>query len=106
MNINISSRAVNELVGMKVTGEKFLRLAIVTGGCAGLTYDAGIDDKLQDDDVILFEKDGLRVLADMKSALYLDGLQIDYADDLLQAGFRFTNSKATKTCGCGSSFQA
>jgi len=106
MNIEISKRAVDELVKMDVTGEKFLRIAIVSGGCSGLTYSAGIDKEAQDDDIVLFEKENLRVMADMKSALYLDGLKIDYSDDLLQAGFKFSNPRAKKSCGCGNSFSA
>lgn len=106
MNIEISQRAVDELVKMDITGEKFLRIAVVTGGCAGMTYSAGIDSEMQDDDMVLYEQDDLRVMADIKSALYLDGLQIDYSEDLLQSGFKFTNTRAKKSCGCGKSFSS
>lgn len=106
MNIEISKKAVDELVKMEITGKKFLRIAVVSGGCAGMTYDAGIDDETQDDDMVLFETEKVRVMADMKSALYLDGLKIDYSDDLLQAGFKFSNPNAGKSCGCGNSFSA
>ena len=106
MNVEISKRAIDELIMMEVTGAKFLRISVITGGCSGLTYNAGIDDSMEDDDMILFDKDNLKIMADMKSALYLDGLRIDYSDDLLNAGFKFANPRANKSCGCGGSFSA
>ena len=106
MNINITSKAKQELLNKKVGGEKFLRIEVLSGGCSGMTYGAGIDEKLNDDDVILYQDNDFKVVSDMRSALYLDGLQIDYSDDLIRSGFRFFNPKAKKSCGCGSSFTA
>ena len=106
MSINISDKAKTELRNIKVGGEKFLRIEVVAGGCSGLTYGAGIDTEIHKDDVVLFQEDDFRVVSDMRSALYLDGLQIDYSDDLVRTGFRFINHRAKKTCGCGSSFSA
>jgi iron-sulfur cluster assembly protein len=69
-----------------------------------MTYTAAVDDALSDKDSVLWSRDKLRVVADSGSAIFLDGLQIDYSDDLIQAGFRFRNPNAVKSCGCGSSF--
>ncbi|SYZ71832.1 Iron-sulfur cluster insertion protein ErpA [Candidatus Zixiibacteriota bacterium] len=106
MNINITEKAKQELKNIEVGGEKFLRIEVVSGGCSGLTYGAGIDTDFHKDDVVLFQDNDFRVVADMRSALYLDGLHIDYSDDLIRSGFRFSNPRAKKSCGCGSSFSA
>jgi len=106
MTINISDKAKEEFKSLKIRGDKFLRLEVVSGGCAGKTYGAGIDDNFSSDDVILFQDKDFKIVADIRSALYLNGLQIDYSDDLVSSGFRFTNPKAKKSCGCGSSFSA
>lgn len=106
MNICVTDKAVEQLKKLDIGPEKFLRIAVVSGGCSGMTYSAVIDDELNDADEILFEKDGVRVVSEFKSMLYLDGLNIDYSDDLINAGFRFTNPHAQKSCGCGASFAA
>lgn len=104
MSIQLSEKAKQELINLEATGENFLRISVVAGGCSGMTYSACIDNSLSDADKVLFADADLRVVADERSAGYLDGLQIDYSDDLISSGFRFKNPKAVKACGCGSSF--
>ncbi len=104
MTIQISEKAKSELAKLEATGPNFLRISVVSGGCSGMTYSACIDNTLSDTDQVLFEERDLRVIADPNSAMFLDGLQIDYSDDLIASGFRFKNPKAVKACGCGSSF--
>ena len=104
MSIVMSEKAKNELINLEATGENFLRISVVSGGCSGMTYSACIDNTLSDADRVLFEEGPLRVVADERSAGYLEGLQIDYSDDLISSGFRFKNPRAVKACGCGSSF--
>lgn len=104
MSIHLSEKAKKELINLEATGENFLRISVVAGGCSGMTYSACIDNALSDADQVLFEDAALRVVADERSAGLLDGLQIDYSDDLISSGFRFKNPKAVKSCGCGSSF--
>lgn len=106
MNINVSDRAVEQLKKLDIGSEKFLRVSVVSGGCSGMTYSAVIDSELDESDEILFDKDGVRIVSEFKSMLYLDGLHIDYSDDLINAGFRFSNPNAHKSCGCGASFAA
>ena len=105
MNIEVSQKAREELVGLMTEPDTFLRIEVVAGGCAGLTYSPGLDSEMKDDDAIIYEEKGLRIVADMRSALYVQGLEIDYSNDLINAGFRFSNPHASKACGCGQSFQ-
>ncbi|MGA1192911.1 MAG: HesB/IscA family protein [Kiritimatiellia bacterium] len=102
--IKITDAALKELVKLEATNDNFLRISVVPGGCSGMTYSAAIDNALTDDDQIVYEDGSLRVIADAGSAMFLDGLEIDFSDDLIASGFRFKNPKAKKGCGCGSSF--
>lgn len=102
--IKVTPVALNELVKLEATGENFLRISVIPGGCSGMTYSACIDNVLSDDDQVIYTDADLRVVADAGSTMFLDGLEIDFSDDLIASGFRFKNPKAKKGCGCGSSF--
>lgn len=102
--IQLTRRARTELGRLGVSGGKFMRIGVVSGGCAGLTYAATLDEEISDADVVLYDDDGVRIIAGVDDAAKLGGLQIDYSDDLVSPGFRLTNSNATRACGCGSSF--
>lgn len=80
-----------------------LRMGVQGGGCSGLSYTLGFDKDVSETDNV-FEFDGVRIVVDMKSFLYLKGTELDYADDLLGGGFKFNNPNAQRSCGCGSSF--
>ena len=83
--------------------EGALRVAVRDGGCSGMRYELLFDgSRSEDDDVLEFH--GLEVRVDAESAGYLDGITIDYSDNLNDAGFKIQNPKATETCGCGESF--
>jgi iron-sulfur cluster insertion protein len=82
-----------------------LRVSVVGGGCSGFSYQLTFDDQVQDGDSVS-EYEGVRVLVDATSAQYLVGTQIDFVSSLHGGGFKFSNPKATHTCGCGSSFNA
>ncbi len=69
-------------------------------------YKLGFDENVDDESDIVREMHGIRVAVDKKSSLYLDGTEIDYHSGIEKRGFVFNNPNATKTCGCGSSFQA
>jgi iron-sulfur cluster assembly protein len=79
-----------------------LRVKVVGGGCSGLQYKVDFDQPKTTDKI--FEKDGAKVLVDMKSLLYLSGTELDYKDELMQSGFVFQNPNVKKACGCGQSF--
>src|SRR5262245_42539034 len=82
-----------------------LRVSVVGGGCSGFSYQLGFDEHVQEGDQV-FEYGGVRVLVDPTSAQYLAGTEVDFVSSLHGGGFRFSNPKATHTCGCGSSFSA
>jgi iron-sulfur cluster assembly protein len=105
MSMIISERAIVELRNMGVGGESFLRISVIPGGCSGHTYSAAADDALQPGDRVVHQAGDFRVVADPRSAVHLDGLDIDYSEDLVQSGFRFKNPNTAKACGCGASFQ-
>ena len=103
--IEITEKAKRQLKHLDVNRDTFLRLWVTSGGCSGLSYKAAIDDTVAPTDKTLYEDDTLKVVADTKSAEYMQGMHIDYSDDLVKAGFRFYNPNATSTCGCGASFE-
>ena len=82
-----------------------LRVKVVGGGCSGLQYQLAFDDALRDSDTVA-ENQGVRLVVDEKSALYLAGTQLDYLDTLMESGFKINNPNAKTTCGCGQSFGA
>ncbi|MBI4550588.1 MAG: iron-sulfur cluster assembly accessory protein [Candidatus Omnitrophica bacterium] len=79
-----------------------LRLGVKGGGCSGLSYAMGFDTPREGDSV--FEVEGLKVIVDPKSYLYLDNTVVDFHDGLEGRGFKFVNPNAQKSCGCGESF--
>ncbi len=95
-------REVAEKEGVN-PAETFLRVAVVEGGCSGLTYDLGWDTVKGESDTEL-EEHGLRVIMDRKSFLYVEGTTLDFSDGLEGKGFHFHNPQASRTCACGESF--
>ena len=106
MHITITEKAKTELAKLDIGGAQFLRIDIVPGGCSGMTYSAALDTEVKPSDVTLFQDDTIRIVADGGSAMFLDGLKVDYSDDLIKSGFRFISPNAVKSCGCGASFSA
>ena len=80
-----------------------LRISVVGGGCSGFSYHMAFDNAENPSDNV-YEFEGLKVLVDQMSEMYLDGVQIDYIETLEGAGFKFNNPNVKSTCGCGSSF--
>lgn len=80
-----------------------LRLGVKTTGCSGLAYVLEFVDELNEDDQV-FEDNGVKIIIDGKSLVYLDGTQLDFAKDGLNEGFEFNNPNANGECGCGESF--
>ncbi len=79
-----------------------LRLKVVGGGCSGFSYDLYFDQPQDIDHV--FECNGVKMLCDQMSLMYLMGTEVDYVESLAGSGFKFKNPNVTSTCGCGSSF--
>ena len=82
-----------------------LRMKVIGGGCSGLQYQLSFDDQVRDIDAEI-EIDGVKVIVDEKSALYLVGSVLDFVDTLQESGFKIENPNASNTCGCGQSFAA
>ena len=81
-----------------------LRLGVKTSGCSGMAYKLEFADQVEPDDKV-WESFGVKVLVDEKSLPYLDGTELDYTREGLQAGFKFHNPNEKSRCGCGESFQ-
>ena len=80
-----------------------IRVGVVGGGCSGFQYSMDFENEAKDGDVA-FQQDGLTYYVDPMSAMYLQGVTIDYVQGLQGAGFKFNNPNARNTCGCGQSF--
>jgi iron-sulfur cluster assembly protein len=80
-----------------------LRLGVRTSGCSGMAYVLEFVDELESDDQV-FEDQGVKVVVDPKSLLYLDGTELDYRKEGLNEGFKFNNPNVKDSCGCGESF--
>ena len=80
-----------------------VRLGVKTSGCSGMAYVLEFVDDVNDDDVV-FEDRGVKVIIDQKSMVYLDGTELDYGKEGLNEGFKFNNPNVKDQCGCGESF--
>jgi iron-sulfur cluster assembly protein len=105
--IQLTERAAHEVRRIvseqKLPEATALRVGVKGGGCSGFSYTLGFDDQVSETDQV-YEIDGVRVVCDPKSFLYLNGTQIDFEDNLMGRGFKFGNPNAAKSCGCGESF--
>ncbi len=104
--VNLTQGAIKELNRLMnepgfETGQ-FLRIGVKGGGCSGLSYVLGFDQKEEDDEI--YEIEGIPVVMKKAHGIYLYGMQIDFEDGLNARGFVFSNPNASSTCGCGSSF--
>jgi iron-sulfur cluster assembly accessory protein len=105
--INVTDSAVRQLRTLLEAraehSRKGLRVQIAKGGCSGLHYEMALDQKKEGDAVV--ERDGMQFLVDGKSIPYLRGATLDFRDGLTGVGFHIENPNASRTCGCGSSFE-
>ncbi len=105
--IKITEKAVSEVKKImqenNVPESYGLRVGVKGGGCSGLTYTMGFDEKEKEGDMII-EQNSVKLFVDGKSLFYLSGTELDFTDGLNGKGFVFNNPNAKKTCGCGESF--
>lgn len=87
----------------KLSEEYFVRVSVTSGGCSGLSYKMDFDDESQPNDQI-FEDNGVKVVTDLKSFLYLCNSTLEFSGGLNGKGFFFNNPNASRECGCGESF--
>ena len=111
--IEISQAAAKEIERIKSTRNKpnsQLRLKVEKGGCSGLFYCLELESlspnnqSCEEQQDRYFQSNGISIVVDTQSYLSLEGIKLDYAEDLMGGGFRFQNPKASSTCGCGISF--
>jgi iron-sulfur cluster assembly protein len=105
--INVTDSAVRQLQSLlsqqAQNSPKGLRVQIAKGGCSGLHYEMTLDEKKDGDAVV--ERNGMQFFIDGDSVPYLRGATLDFSDGLTGTGFRVVNPNASRTCGCGSSFE-
>ena len=97
-----AARRINDIMAGEPTGS-MLRISVNGGGCSGFSYAFEVDRARQEDD-ILIERDGAKVVVDQVSLQYMEGSTIDFVDDLIGQSFKIENPHATASCGCGTSF--
>lgn len=105
INVTMSASAAKQINAIKAKQglDNFLRIAVDGGGCSGFQYRFEFADAPNDDD-ILIERDGARVVIDTISLEFLQGSEIDYVNELIGAAFKIHNPNAVAACGCGTSF--
>ena len=105
--IGLTERAIKEIrrivADQNLPENTALRVGVKGGGCSGFSYTLGFDDQVGEIDQVT-EVEGVKVVCDPKSFLYLNGTEIDFEDNLMGRGFKFGNPNAAKSCGCGESF--
>lgn len=108
-SIYISDKAKKKVLklldeaGVANDASYFLRVGVVGGGCSGLSYKLDFDNEVKPMDQV-FEDNGLKIVTDLKSFLYLVNTELDFSDGLNGKGFYFSNPNASRSCGCGESF--
>jgi len=106
--INVTDNAVRQLQSLlsnrPENSRKGLRVEVAKGGCSGLHYEMALGERQEDDTII--ERDGVQFFIDDESVSFLRGATLDFIDGLTGTGFRIINPNASRTCGCGSSFEA
>ncbi len=106
--INVTDQAATEIQRLQKAQNAenhYLRVGVQGGGCSGFMYQMQFDNQVGEFDKT-FDINGVKVVIDMKSALYLKDTTLDYSTDLTGGGFKFNNPNAQRSCGCGSSFSA
>lgn len=105
--LHISTKAKEKVQAIMqnegLADDHFIRLTVTSGGCSGFSYKMDFDNEIKETDEV-FEDNGMRLVTDFKSVLYIFGTTLDFSDGLNGKGFHFINPNASRTCGCGDSF--
>src|ERR687895_602147 len=100
---SLKYRQLRKLSNKEGNSNLYLRVYVSGGGCAGLSYGMGFEEKADEDDRII-EQNGVKLLLDSYSQRYLRDANIDYIESLMGSGFKIGNPNVTKSCSCGHSF--
>ena len=100
MNLSLTE---NAKVYLKSVGKPNVSLSVRGGGCSGLSYGMGFEKAPEEDDLVL-EENGVKLLVDSYSVDHLQGANVDYIESLMGSGFKINNPNVTKSCSCGHSF--
>ena len=98
-----AKKRLNELLNSEEENKQFVRVGVESGGCSGLSYKLVFDNEKNANDELI-ENNGIKLLINKKSFLYLIGTTLEFSDGLNGKGFVFNNPNASRTCGCGESF--
>ncbi len=99
-------KKIKEIMAQQNPQLTAVRIGVRGGGCSGFQYAMALDDGEKDENDNEIDYDGLKVRVDNMSAMYLEGCEVDYIEQLDGAGFKFINPNVKNTCGCGQSFDA
>jgi iron-sulfur cluster assembly protein len=99
----VATQQLRTLLEQQGNPDLGLRVFVYPGGCSGMSYGMAFEDEVNDEDMV-FDNAGLKLIVDENSVHYLQGAQIDFEDSLMGGGFRIFNPNAVRSCGCGHSF--
>jgi iron-sulfur cluster assembly protein len=109
--ITLTEKAISEIRRLQGTESStprmepsFLRIQVVGGGCSGMSYKLGFETAAPSEKDQIIEKEGIKVIVDAKSGIFLTGTELDFTDGLNGRGFVFNNPNTKRSCGCGNSF--
>ncbi len=106
--ITVTEKAAKEIRRLQesdpASKDGYLRVMVVGGGCSGMSYKLGFESKTPEASDKMIDNEGVKIVIDQKSLLYLSGTELDFSDGLNGTGFTFQNPNAKRTCGCGTSF--
>lgn len=100
----LAAEQVKSQLAKRETPNSYLRLGVKGGGCSGFSYVLQFEDELPRDKDLVFDLEGVHVIVDKKSILYLNGCTLDWEKTLIRQGFKFINPNEKSSCGCGESF--
>ncbi len=99
-----AAKKIHQVLEQQNKKDYCLRVRVLPGGCSGHVYWLGLEDKVSDSDIVV-EAEGVKMVVDPESMVYLNGTTIDYVETLNEQGFKFNNPNASRECGCGKSFR-
>lgn len=107
VSVTLTKAALKELeMFSQIENTQYFRISVLPGGCSGFKYDFTLIENPEEDDIILEQSNGLKIVVDPFSSSYLHGTLVHYVKEMTRSGFTFQNPNATAKCGCGSSFTA